>query len=228
MAERVGFSLALPEGWYELGAAADAAARASADTDADADPAPSRLAAELARAVAQAARQNRPGRVRYVYVGGSVPTVQAWAHLELAARDGATPEGLLARLQSDAAGSAAARAAGATTVGAATAGDASVDATAATEVRPWRRESGAALLAGLPAVVVDDLLEVPSSVGPRLHRRILVTLFPDADAAGTAETAGAVVQFQLSTPDLTAFDDALTVALGLVESLRFTTESETA
>ncbi|WP_382310031.1 hypothetical protein [Herbiconiux sp. UC225_62] len=268
MAERVAFELALPAGWVELnGSAVADAVAASAE-----EPV---LAAELARALEQAERQGRPGRVRYVYVGTEgVPSVRAWAHLELAARDGATPDELLARVQGEVTvpgwtptpggGAGTAAATGSPASGAPSPGG---SGTGSSGVRPWRREVAAARLAGLPAVVVDDLLEVPSAAGPRVHRRILVTLFPGVpsapDAPGTSSSPGesnvpgvpgapgasdastapgapgapgadegtgigdpgasdSVVQFQLSTPDLLAFDDPLTVALELAGSLRLT------
>ncbi|SDY54393.1 hypothetical protein [Herbiconiux ginsengi] len=253
MAERVQFSLTLPPGWLALtpetvaavaasaasaavaaSAAASAGASASAvATTADTAAAPAdatgssdapnaangtvatraatpELAAELNSALEQAARQQRPGRLRYVYLGVTgTASVHAWAHLELTARDGATPQGVLARLQADAPERTSATDGGSTT---------DWRDPAAGGVRPWRREVAEAVLAGMPAVVVDDLLEVPSAAGARLHRRILVTLFPD--------DPDAVVQFQLSTPDLTAFDDALAAAVDLVGSLRLTTPSQ--
>jgi hypothetical protein len=245
MAEPVRFELTLPPGWLPLNqetvaavvavSTADAAAGldsasgardpdtadaadrpdATAPDEAAAPEAPRvatpELAAELTRALDQAAQQKRPGRSRYVYLGGTgSPSVHAWAHLELAARAGATPESLLAQVRADAA----------TTSPVPATGRRAPASTTAVEsgAQPWRRETAEALLAGVPAVVVDDLLEVPSTTGVRLHRRILVTLFHD--------DRDSVVQFQLSTPDLTAFDDPLAAALDVVGSLRLTAPSE--
>ncbi len=206
MAEPVRFSLGLPAGWVELPmAAGDTAAAAGAAGGLAA----TEVAEKLTRLAELARRQNRPGRRHYVYLGvGETPSVRAWAHLELVAREGATVETVLARAAEPAGGPA-----GAGSVGA---GDG---------VRPWRREAAAGVIAERPAAVVDDLLEVPSADGSRLHRRILITLFPADDRSADALALGdeLVVQLQLSTPDLTAFDDPRAVAIAMAETLRFET-----
>lgn len=71
-------------------------------------------------------------------------------------------------------------------------------------------------LAGHPAVIVHDHLAVPSAEGmaPALQERAVAAVFP-ADA-------GALVEFQITTPDLAMFPDIVDDVEQIAETLEWT------
>jgi hypothetical protein len=185
----VPFTIGVPQGWHRLeqGDPGWAAALAGSVADArgfDAEQR-ERLRALLAGVQEQAARQNRQERVRLVHLGRpEQPAVRAWAFLELYPSRGLDAESFAAAM-------------------------AEPPVETATRVRDRKvtRES----LAGLPAVVVHDLLTVVGRHPVTLQHRVVATLFAPGELA---------VQLQLSTPDLTAFADLPAVARAMADSIR--------
>jgi hypothetical protein len=190
----VAFTIGTPRGWHRLpvddptwaGAVAEtlAAARGFGESHTQ------RLRESLERAQQRAARQNRPERVRLVYLGHpEQPFVRAWAFLELYPAHAQSAADFAMAMERPV-----------------------TEATVVVRDREVAEES----LAGHPAVVVHEVATVrgpqaPDLRPPVLQHRFVATIFVPGDLA---------VQLQISTPDLTAFADLPAVGRAMADSIR--------
>ncbi|WP_368499002.1 hypothetical protein [Herbiconiux sp. A18JL235] len=197
-----GFSLGLPTGWHEVPAAGAGEARTALAATGPASTGDAEADAVLARAHRFASAQGRPARRHFVYLGGSQPVrARAWAFLELLPRGGVS-------IAEFATAAAATPAAGASSPAA--------DSPSAGP-RFYRRETEQVELAGLPCVVVHDVVEPGGASARALQQRLVATIFPDDPAI--------VVRFELSSPDLLVFDDFVRSGVEFANTLRLHEEA---
>lgn len=207
------FSLGVPKGWFRMPEPSDASggarwvdetvvavstARGFEGAEAE------RLRRSLTAALVRAAAQQRPGRVRLVYLGWpELPVVRAWAALELYAAPGQTPQAHAAALTA-----AETRAEVAlTTLAGGLPAVTLHDFPVAPAVPP--RDS---------VVASSDPVAAPSAAesgrrdpGPRaLQHRFVAALFLPGER---------ILQLQISTPDLTAFADLPAVGRAMADSI---------
>ncbi len=130
-----------------------------------------------------------------MYLGDGEPTgatVRAWAFLELLPRGGVTIDEFAAA--------------------------ASAPRVVSDEATVFRRQAERVELAGLPCVVVHDVVEPGGASGGRaLHQRLVVTYFPGDPKV--------VVRFELSSPDLLVFDDFVRSGVEFANTLRLHEEA---
>lgn len=199
--------IAPPVGWHRMPDPGAPASRWVSDLVLDtgySGSAGEKLAASLRGALATAAAQNAPKRLRFVYLGDPPRSaLQAWAFVDLVPRT----------RREEPAESAAERYAAAFAE--------PVSAASAAEV--WHREVSRIPVGLGPAVLVHDLLTLRVTVpdptaGPerRLQHRVIVAVFPKDEPL--------LLRLTLSTPRLGAFPDIEQAARELVESVQLGTD----
>lgn len=188
------FEIQMPPGWHPMPApGSTAAATWPADTAIAAGftGRDGLLAVQsLASALEVAASQDRPKRLRWVFLGvPPKPMVQAWAFVDV-----------VPRLDADAVASADAYEAGARHA---------AGTTSATQV--WHREISRRIVGAQPAVMIHDLLTIPAPEVQRVQHRAVLSIFPPEQI---------LVSLTLSSPQLAALPDIESTALAMAEGIR--------